>query len=196
MTTLLRTVAHGMKGKVVCFLILAISCSLNAQVSKEDILKSIKIDKLQHPYLFFTKDEIPAIQKRIQTDQESKDIMASLLMQGHRWLYFQIKDPAPMPPRHPRYTVNGEGVDDYYAELTNGAFTLAFLYQMTGDMAYAKKAIALAVAMSDLVDWTSPVHKFDIIYTRVWPWNVPDDRVVFSYDHMAADRASTDGDRV
>ena len=191
MTTILRSIGQGKKGKIVCLLILAISFSLNAQVSKEDMLKSIRIDKLQHPYLFFTKDEIPAMQKRIQTDQESKDIMASILMRGHRWLYFEIKDPAPMPPSHPRYVKNGAAVDEYYSELTEGALTLAFLYQMTGDMAYAKKGIALAIAMSDLVDWTNPAHKFDIIYTRVWPWNVPDDRVVFSYDHMAADRAST-----
>jgi hypothetical protein len=190
MTTILKTVAQGMRGKLTCVLMLAIAFSLNAQVSKEDMLKSIKIDKLQHPYLFFTKDEIPAIQERIQTDQESKDIMAGILMRAHRWLYFQIKDPAPMPPSHPRYVVNGSKVDEYYSELTEGALTLAFVYQMTGDMAYAKKGIQLAVAMSDLVDWTNPAHKFDIIYPRIWPWNVPDDRVVFSYDHMAADRAA------
>jgi len=113
MTTILRSVAQGMRAKLVCVLILAISFSLNAQVSKEDMLKSIRIDKLQHPYLFFTKDEIPAIQKRIQTDQESKNIMAGLMMRAHRWLYFQIKDPAPMPPSHPRYVVNGSEADRY-----------------------------------------------------------------------------------
>ena len=180
-----------MRSGLLCVLILAISFSLNAQVSKEDMLKSIRIDKLQHPYLFFTKDEIPAMQKRIQTDQESKDIMAGLIMRAHRWLYFEIKDPAPLPPSHPRYVANGSEADRYYSELTEGALTLSFLYQMTGDVAYAKEAIAFAVAMSDLPDWTNPAHKFDIIYPRVWPWNVPDDRVVFSYDHMAADRAAT-----
>jgi hypothetical protein len=191
MTTIQRTVAQAVRRKIVCVLILAISFSLNAQVSKEDMVKSIKIDKLQHPYLFFKKDEIPAIQKRIQSDQECKDIMAGLLMKAHRWLYFEIKDPAPEFPRHPRYSAGGREYFTYYSELTEGALTLSFLYQMTGDMAYAKKAVAFAVAMSDLVDWTDWVHKFDIIYTRVWPWNVPDDRVVFSYDHMAAERAST-----
>ncbi|TSA20346.1 hypothetical protein D4R75_07695 [bacterium] len=190
MATILRSIAQGIRGKIVCVLILAISFSLNAQVSKEDMLKSIRIDKLQHPYLFFTKDEIPAIQKRIQTDQESKDIMAGLMMKAHRWLYFQIKDPAPEFPRHPRYAADSRGYFTYCSELTEGALTLGFLYQMTGDVAYAKKGIAFAIAMSDMVDWTDWVHKFDIIYPRVWPWNVPDDRVVFSYDHMAAERAS------
>jgi hypothetical protein len=191
MTALFGSVAQSARGKIVCVLVLAISLSLNAQVSKEQMAKSIRIEKLQHPYLFFTKDEIPAIQKRIQSDQECKDIMADLLARGHRYLYFQIKDPAPIPPGHPRYVANGSEADSYYSQLTEGALTLAFLYQMTGDVAYAKKAIAFAVAMSDLVDWTNPAHKFDIIYPRVWPWNVPDDRVVFSYDHMAADRAAT-----
>jgi hypothetical protein len=191
MTTIIRALAHNTVGRVLCVLIVPISFSLNAQASKEDMLKSINIGKLQHPYLLFRKDEIPAIQKRIQADQQCKDIMAELLMRGHRYLYFQIKDPAPTPPSHPRYLANGSEADRYYLELTEGALTLAFLYQMTGDEAYARKGIALAVAMSDLVDWTNPAHKFDIIYPRVWPWNVPDDQVVFSYDHMAADRAST-----
>jgi hypothetical protein len=190
MATILRVFTQRRIGWVLGVLIFPIFFSLHAQVSKEDLLKSINIGKLQHPYLFFTKDDIPAMQKRIQTDPACKDIMAELLMQGHRYLYFQIKDPAPIPPSHPRYVVNGSEADRYYSELTQGSVTLAFLYQMTGDEAYARKGIALAVAMSDLVDWTNPAHKFDIIYPRVWPWNVPDDRVVFSYDHMAADRAT------
>jgi hypothetical protein len=191
MTAIRRTVTQGARYAILCVLIVALSTSANAQVSKEDMLKSINIKNLQHPYLFFTKDEIPAIQKRIQTDPESKEVMAGLMMQAHRWLYFEIKDPAPEFPRHPRYASEGRNYFSYYQELTEGALTLSFLYQMTGDMAYAKKAIAFAVAMSDLVDWTDYAHKFDIIYPRVWPWNVPDDRVVFSYDHMAADRAAT-----
>lgn len=191
MATTLGTGAQGRRGGIVSVLILAIAFSLNAQVSKEDIRQSVGIEKLQHPYLFFTKDEIPAIQKRIQSDPETGDIMAGLTMQAHRWLTFPIKDPAPMPPTHPRFAANGAEADKYYAELTEGALTLSFLYQMTGEEAYAKKAIAFAVAMSDLIDWTNPAHKFDIIYPRVWPWNVSDDQVVFSYDHMAADRSAT-----
>jgi hypothetical protein len=191
MTTKLKSIAQGMRAELVFILVLAISFSLNAQVSKEDMLKSIKIDKLQHPYLFFTKDEIPAIQKRIQTDPETKDVWAGLMMKAHRWLYFQIKDPPPEFPRHPRYSADSRGYFTYCSELTEGALTMGFVYQMTGDIAYAKKGIAFALAMSDMVDWTDWVHKFDIIYPRVWPWNVPDDRVVFSYDHMAAERAST-----
>ncbi|MCX6142355.1 MAG: heparinase II/III family protein [Ignavibacteriales bacterium] len=191
MTTIPRSIARGARGKILCVLILAISFSLNAQVTKEQIAKSIQIEKLQHPYLYFTKDEIPAILKRIQSDQECKDIMASLMMRAHRWLYFQIKDPAPLPPKHPRYVVGGNPAFSYYQELTEGGTTLAFLYQLTGDVAYAKKAIAFAVAMSDLPDWTDDTHKFDIIYPRVWPRGVPDDRVVFSLDIWGSEKASS-----
>jgi hypothetical protein len=185
-----RTLLPCRRLGLACVLILAISCSLNAQVSKEEMLKSINIAKLQHPYLFFTKNEIPAMQKRIQSDPESKHVMTGVMMRAHRWLSFQIKDPAPEFLRHPRYAAAGGDYVEYYSELTEGALTLSFLYQITGDTVYAKKAVAFAVAMSDLVDWTDYAHKFDIIYPRVWPWNVPDDRVVFSYDHMAADRAA------
>ncbi|MCX6142353.1 MAG: heparinase II/III family protein, partial [Ignavibacteriales bacterium] len=191
MTTIPRSIAQSARGKILCVLILAISFSLNAQVTKEQVAKSIPTEKLQHPYLFFTKAEIPAMQKRIQTDQQCKEIMSSLLVRGHRWLYFQVKDPPPPFAKHPRYSAEGREYSGYYTELTEGGLTLAFLYQMTGDVAYARKAIEFAVAMSDIPDWTDWVHKFDIIYPRVWPRGVPDDRVVFSYDHMAAERAST-----
>ncbi|MCX6142354.1 MAG: heparinase II/III family protein [Ignavibacteriales bacterium] len=191
MGTIPRSIAQSARGKILCVLILAISFSLNAQVTKEQIAKSIQIEKLQHPYLFFTKGDIPAILKRIESDQECKDIMASLKVRAHRWLYFQIKDPAPLPPKHPRYVVGGNPAFSYYQELTEGGLTLAFLYQLTGDLTYAKKAIAFAVAMSDLPDWTDDTHKFDIIYPRVWPRGVPDDRVVFSLDCWGPEKAST-----
>ena len=76
-------------------------------------------------------------------------------------------------------------------EIDQGALTLAFLYQMTGDTAYANKAIEFALAVSSITDWVNEAHKFDIIYPRVWPWNVPDDRVVFSFDIYATSMAYT-----
>ncbi len=191
MTTTRKPVSKIVQGAILCALLLAAGRLAMAQGSKEDLARSIPIDRLQHPYLFFSDSDKPAMRQRIQADPASRDTMAALLAQGHRWLYFQVKDPAPMPPSHPRYVANGSEADRYYSELTEGSLTLAFLYQMTGDPSYAQKGIELAVAMSDLPDWTNPAHKFDIIYTRIWPWNVPDDRVVFSYDHMAADRAAT-----
>ncbi len=60
---------------------------------------------------------------------------------------------------------------------------------MTGDTAYANRGIEFAIALSDLPEWINGAHRFDIIYPRVWPWNVPDDQVVFSFDITAARKA-------
>lgn len=191
MTTKIKCIAQSATVEILflCVLVFPISFPVIAQISKEDLQKSIRIEKLQHPYLFFTKDDKPAMLKRIQSDQECKNVMASLLAEGHRLLYVPIKDPPPPPAKHPRYAVNGFEAISYYSEISEGARILAFLYQMTGDMAYAKKAIAFAIAMCDIDEWVDPAHKFDIIYPRVWPWNVPDDRVVFSYDIYTSRRA-------
>ncbi|MDP2884457.1 MAG: heparinase II/III family protein [Ignavibacteria bacterium] len=115
--------------------------------------------------------------------------MAGLLAEGHRLLYVPVKDPPPARIKHPRYATNGDEANAYAGELTDAAKKLAFLYQMTGEIRYAKKAIEFAVALCDLDNWVQQAHTFDIIYPRVWPWNVPDDRVVFSYDISSSDRA-------
>jgi hypothetical protein len=70
----------------------------------------------------------------------------------------------------------------YQSWNTDGALTLAFLYQMTGDEQYAKRAFEYAAKMCVLDSWINRAHYFDIIYSRVWPYNVKDDQVVFSLD--------------
>jgi hypothetical protein len=175
--------------KMLCVFLFPFSVSLNAQVSIEQLSKSIRIEKLQHPYLFFTSDEKPVILERIRSDKECKNIMAGLLAEGHRLMYVPIKNPPPTSPKHPRYAAGEDPAAAYVSELREGARTLAFLYQMTGDVKYAKKAIEFALALSDLDDWVEAAHKFDIIYPRVWPWNVSDDQVVFSYDIFSSERA-------
>jgi hypothetical protein len=172
-----------------CALVVLMAASLDAQVTTQDLTKAIKIEKLQHPYLYFTNEDKPAILKRIQTDPESKSIMAGLLAEGHRLLYVPVKDPPPARVKHPRYAASGDEANAYAGELTDAAEKLAFLYQMTGEVRYAKKAIEFAVALCDLDNWVQQAHTFNIIYPRVWPWNVPDDRVVFSYDISSSDRA-------
>ncbi len=47
------------------------------------------------------------------------------------------------------------------------------------------------LAVSDLTDWVNEAHKFDIIYPRVWPYGVPDERYVFSFDIYASGIAIT-----
>jgi hypothetical protein len=166
------------------------SVSLNAQVTKEEISKVIKIDKLQHPYLFFTNESKHQIMDRIKSDRESQRIWESLLAKGHRYLYVPIKNPAPAQPIHPRFEAEDPSIA-YGNELIDGTLTMAFLYQMTGNVSYAKKSIEFATAIVNLPDWVDNAHKFDVIYSRVWPYNVPDDQVNFSYDIFAAGKAHT-----
>jgi hypothetical protein len=170
-------------------LTIILSSTMNAQIAKEDLARVINIEKLQHPYLYFTEAEKPAILARIQNDPESRDIMAGLLAEGHRLLYVPIKNPPPQQIEHQRFSAAVDEASAYASEISEGAVKLAFLYQMTGDARYARKAVEFSTAISDLVEWVGQAHKFDIIYPRVWPWNVPDDRVVFSYDIFAADKA-------
>jgi len=173
----------------VCIIISLVGPSLAAQVTVQDLTGAITVERLQHPYLYFTNEDKPAILKRIQTDPECKHIMAGLLAEGHRLLYVPVKHPPPDQLKHPRYTAGGDEAKDYASEISEGALKLAFLYQMTGEVKYARKAIEFAIALSDLDEWVDHAHKFDVIYPRVWPWNVPDDQVVFSYDIFAAGKS-------
>jgi hypothetical protein len=58
---------------------------------------------------------------------------------------------------------------------------------MTGEQKYADKAFEFADAFCDLTTWTVRAHEFPIIYSRIMPWNVPDDQVNFNFDHMNGD---------
>ncbi|MCX6142025.1 MAG: DUF4962 domain-containing protein [Ignavibacteriales bacterium] len=166
-----------------------LSEALHAQIAKEDLARAVNVEKLQHPYLYFNEADKPAILKRTQIDPESREIMAGLLAEGHRLLNVPVKNPPPPRLEHPRYSASPDEGSVYTSEISEGAVKLAFLYQMTGEVKYARKAIEFATALCDLADWVDPAHKFDIIYPRVWPWNVPDDRVVFTYDIFAADKS-------
>ena len=176
--------------KQFCVLLLLIPISLNAQISKEELMKAINIKELQHPYLFFSNDEKQVLQDRIKNDQECKNIWESLLVRGHRYLNMPLEKNVPQQPEHPRYSLN-DPASKYMGDLKEGALTLAFLYQITNDIKYANKAIEFAIAICNSGNWVEAAHRFDIIYSRVWPWNVPDDRVVFSYDIVAAGKALT-----
>lgn len=186
MRSMLRSVSM-----LLCAVAFYSSCPLQAQIGTGDLLQSMKIGRLEHPYLLFSGSEKPVLLQRIKSDPECKNIMAGLLAQGHRFLSVPVRQPAPLPPKHSRYFLTDNEATGYVSEIVSGAFTLSFLYQMTGEEAYARKAVEFALAISDLEDWVNPAHKFDIIYSRVWPWNVPDDQVVFSYDITSAGRAMT-----
>lgn len=156
-----------------------------ADIAPSDVANALP-GTLEHPYLFFTAAEKPAILDRIETSPECRDIMARLLAEANRLVF------TPVEP----YRME-ETVDFYSGRLTwlrakrDAALTLAFVYQMTGDEKYARKSFEFADAVCDLADWVNGYHQFPVIYTRVWPWNVPDDQVSFGVDLEAAHTAQT-----
>ncbi len=166
----------------VCILVIPRTL-LSAEVSKEE-MEAVITDDLSHPYLFFSASDKPAIVKRIEDDQECNNIFRRLIAEANRQLH------TPVEPFKP---VEEEGF--YSARLPylrthrNAARNLAFVYQMTGDLRYAEKAFEFADAVCDVSNWVNGYHQFPVIYTRVWPWNVPDDQVNFSVDLEAAHTA-------
>jgi len=158
-----------------------------ADVGPGDIARALK-KELRHPYLFFGENEKPALIGRIENDPESKEIFRRLLAEGNRFMFMPVEMQAPVEPKHPRYWSDNKAVN-YVNTYRRAALTLAFLYQMTGEEKYARKAYEFADALCDLRSWGYRAHEFPIIYSRVWPWNVPDDQVVFHYDIRTGDMA-------
>jgi len=163
----------------------------SAGVTKEDIDGAIDKSKLKHPYLYFSEEEKPAIRARIEDDPECRDIMKRLLAEANRLLYTPVEHVIPIQGRHTRadwseYDRDGK-YENYYYSNRSGAFTLAFVYQMTGDERYARKAFEFADAFCDLPSWTLRAHEFPIIYSRIMPWGVDDDQVCFNFDHVNGD---------
>lgn len=162
-----------------------------SQVVKEDIDKAIDIPSLQHPYLYFTEEEKPTLIERIKTDPESNDIFRQLQAEAKMWLQMPVDMNIPIQGKNTRAGWSEYDRDDKYARYyntnRNNAFHLAFLYQMTGDQKYADKAFEFADAFCDLTTWTQRAHEFPIIYSRIMPWNVPDDQVNFNFDHYNGD---------
>ena len=174
-------------------LLIFIWTSLQAfsQVTKEDINKAIDISALKHPYLYFTEEEKPAILKRIETDPECNDIIRRLKAQAKMILHMPVEQVIPVQGKNPRADWSEYDRDNkyenYYNINRNNAFTLAFLYQITGEQKYADKAFEFADAFCDLTTWTRRAHEFPIIYSRIMPWNVSDDQVNFNFDHCNGD---------
>ena len=183
------------KPKITCLLLCFIAFSLTVfgQISQSDIAGSIDIQALKHPYLYFTNQEKPDILNRIKTDKESNDIFRKLEAEAKMLLAMPVEADAPVPGKNPRAgwteTDRESKYENYYLSYRGNAFDLAFLYQMTGDKRYAEKAFEFANAICDLPSWTMRPHEFPIIYSRVMPWNVPDDQVCFNFDHCNGDTA-------
>jgi hypothetical protein len=150
--------------------------------------KNILDRKLEHPYLLFDNRSKQAIIDRSRNAPEYAQIMDLLLQQGRRIMLNTTEpqkvfnDPASRYYQLPSW-------ESYMGFYLGGAQLLAFLYQMTGDEAYAQKAFRYADKLCELEGWAAGAHRFDIIYPRVWPYGAKDDEVVFSFDISTGDCA-------
>lgn len=167
------------------------SLQAKSQVTKYDIEKAIDISSLKHPYLYFTDAEKPKLTERIKNSQECRDIFEKLKVQCNLFLHMPVDKNIPVQGRNTRagwteYDTDGK-YSKYYNDMQENAFDLAFMYQITGEQKYADKAFEFADAFCDLKTWTQRAHEFPIIYSRVMPYNVPDDQVNFGFDHFNGD---------
>ncbi len=162
-----------------------------AQVNQGDIDKAIDIESLQHPYLYFTGEEKGELLDRIKNDPESQDIFEKLRAQCDMYIHMPVDRNIPVQGKNTRADWSEYDRDNkyerYYRTTQDNAYQLAFLYQMTGDQKYADKAFEFADAFCDLTTWTVRAHEFPVIYSRIMPWNVPDDQINFNFDHRNGD---------
>jgi hypothetical protein len=154
----------------------------------EAVAKSILDAKPEHPYLLFDSRSKQDILNRTENDPEYAQIMDLLLQQGRRIMLNTTEPQKVFNDPASRYYQQASW-ESYVGFYLSGAQLLAFLYQMTGDEAYAQKAFRYADKLCELEGWAAGAHRFDIIYPRVWPDGAKDDEVVFSFDITTGDCA-------
>lgn len=143
-----------------------------------------------HPYLVFSADDKPTILARIKADRRAGETYDRLLLEGRRLMLATVPREAPPRILHTRY-VNNDDYLAYLREHLNAAYTLAFLYQMTGDTSYVAKAFEHADVVCAEESWVESAHHFEVIYSRVWPYGAKDDEVVFNFDIRSAGTCQT-----
>jgi hypothetical protein len=168
-----------------------ILCTSFTGITKNDVDIALNRNKLKHPYLYFSNEEKPAILERIKSNPESRDIMNRLLAEVNVLMSMPVDRNIPIQGKNTRAGWTEYDKDGKYDKVmyTNreSAFRLAFVYQMTGEKKYAEKAFEFADAFCDFTTWTIRAHEFPIIYSRIMPYNVSDDQVNFSFDHVNGD---------
>ncbi|MHB9029193.1 MAG: heparinase II/III domain-containing protein [Candidatus Latescibacterota bacterium] len=166
------------------FLLALLPSPVSADITSQDIAGAMRKD-LRHPYLAFTEAEKPAIKERIDGDPACRDYFSRLLAESNRLLYTPVTEPKP-EDRDSRFEPPTEFLT-VTGNYLRAALTLAFVYQMTGEEKYAKKAFEFAKELCELRTWVMRACQFPKAYPRVSPWNVPDEKLVFTYDIIAAD---------
>ncbi|HQH23513.1 MAG TPA: heparinase II/III family protein [Bacteroidales bacterium] len=160
-------------------------------LTKNDVDKALNKNKLQHPYLHFSESDKVAILARIKSSPECRDIMNRFTAESNVLLHMPVDRNIPIQGKNTRagwteYDRDGNYDRVMYAN-RNNALKLAFMYQITGEQKYADKAFEFADAFCDFTTWTVRAHEFPIIYSRIMPYNVSDDQVNFSFDHVNGD---------
>lgn len=159
-------------------------------LTKTAILEAISLDKLAHPYLYFDQDGVEEIRKRIKSDQESSQIMARLQAEADMLLYMPVDPQVPERGTHVRAGWTQVDEDNEYEKKMRAysvnAQKMAFVFQVTGQVKYAQKAFEFVEVICQMPVWVSQAHEFPIIYSRVMPWNVPDNQINFNFDIRTA----------
>ncbi len=167
--------------------LLLIPTAGSGDISRDDIDRAINKDRLSHPYLRFTDNDKPAIRERIANDPDYRDVMAQALAEANRLMYTPVEEQPPLPAPNPRFNTDW-GYENFLLDNTRRAHQLAFVYQITGEEKYAQKAFEFIRVVCNMPTLVHGAHKFEVIYDRVWPWNVPDDQPAFGYsqwmDHL------------
>lgn len=171
------------------FIILGWGSTVFAQKENNQIAKYLHSLELKHPYLLFNQEEKEQILEDIKKDRELREIYEKQLLEAYRYLKMPRDYSLPERGKDSRFFCSNE-IRDFQYNHMRPALSLAFVYQMTGNPEYAEKAFHHAEMLCRLDSWTYPCHEFPQIYDRVWPWNVADDQVVFSFDLQSA-RIST-----
>ncbi|MFC1608371.1 heparinase II/III family protein [Candidatus Latescibacterota bacterium] len=161
-----------------------------SDITANDISRSLP-ERLEHPYLFFTEAEKPAILDRIENDPNCAELMAQLRAESNRLLHTPVKPIPPQPmDRGPQlFDQSGDFTKIYY-DYRSAAHKLAFVYQMTGDERYARKSYEFAREVCDMPTWVLRLCQYPKAYYRVSPWNAIDDKVVFTFGIVSSDTSS------
>ena len=175
-----------------CGFIAILTCVITgiayADLGPGDIERTIDWKNLRHPYLYFNEQEKGAIHERIANDTVTHDVMEQLSAEANRLLYTPVETPLPPQPRDSRFVAHDPFLPVYNRYL-DATLLLAFMYQMTGEDLFAVKSFEFAEALCDLDTWVIRACQYPKSYFRVSPWNVIDDKVVFTFDIFAADTA-------
>lgn len=168
---------------LLCFFV---SICGSSQISKDYKIDQSALTSLSHPYLLFTRESKLAMQSRIVNSPKLLQNYKKHLTLAEMYLKYPTDTKLPSMQHRSRYYAKSNEMTKFISTHIDQATTLAFMYQMTDNKAFADKAYEHAAILCELQTWVYQFHEFPEIYNRVWPWNVKDDQVLFSFDINSA----------